>query len=436
MEKANMENYPLPSKEIEEWSDLELGVIIHHLLETHNPDVKCKHYGHTDETLPAESFNPVNVDTDQWMAAAKAMGAKYAVFVANHSSGFSMWPTKANDYSVKSSPYKDGNADIVKDFLESCKKYKIKPGIYYSTGCNGFYGYMDNESQDHTTEKYQEYSNVVMQQLEELWTEYGDIFEIWFDGGIVPKKLGGADVYSLLKKYQPNAVCFQGPQEHNKNVRWVGNERGVAPTNCWSTANSNTCAYGGDVEDIAVGLGSPNGKYWIPAEADMGNRRKDAFGGGWVWKEGEEDKCYTPEELLDRYYTSVGRNTNLLVGMAIDDKGLFSDVEQFTEFGKLVKQIYENPVKSTRGVGKEFVLELEEEEFIKNISIMEDIHYGERVRNFSVYVERPDGQEEIFNANCIGHKRLVKLNEKVKKIVLIINECIDTPIIKEFTVYK
>lgn len=153
------------------------------------------------------------------------------------------------------------------------------------------------------------------------------------------------------------------------------------------------------------------------------------------WRESEDDKVYTPEQLLECYYTSVGRNTNLLLGMAINQDGYFADEEQFIEFGKLVKDIYVNPVKSTKGIGDEFTLALDEPAMIKHIVVMEDIHYGEKVRDFSVYVEDESGEEEVFHARCIGHKRIVKLDRKIKRATLKINECTDTVIIKDFTLY-
>lgn len=431
-----MKNYPLPTPQHEEWSDCELGVIIHHTLEIYNPQLPMNKWKCSPKELPASIFTPKKVDTDQWLRAAKAMGAKYAVFVANHVTGFSMWPTEENNYSVKSASYKNGEADLVKEFIESCCRYNIKPGLYYSTGCNGYYGINDNNNLDTSTPKYKEYIKMVEAQLKELWSNYGELFEIWFDGGVIPKEHGGPDVISLINKYQPNAVCFQGPKEHNKNMRWVGNEAGHAPMNCWSTSRYNTCAFGGEYEDDKIGVGNPDGAYWIPAETDMGNRSQDSFGGGWGWKAGEEDKVLSPDYLLNCYYTSVGRNSNLLLGMAINQDGYFEDEKQFIEFGKKIEELYAKPVKTIRGIGTEFEIELETKTLVKNIVLMEDIHYGERVRNYTVQVELESGLVDIFSAKCIGHKRIIKLDKEITKAKLIITDSIDEPIIKEFTLYE
>lgn len=430
-----MNNYPLPTPKQEEWANMELGVIIHHGMETYHPEIPISKWKCSRDKMPANSFAPTDENTDQWMEAAAKMGAKYAVFVANHVTGYSMWPTKENDYSIASSPYMNGKADIVKDFVASCKKYGIRPGIYYSTGCNGYYDISDEVIKDYKSEKYREYVKIVERQLAEIWGNYGELFEIWFDGGIIPRELGGPDVAGLLKKYQPQAVCFQGPKEYHQNLRWVGNERGVAPENCWSTSTLKTCGFGGTEEDDAVGVGNPEGLNWVPAETDMGNRKQEAFGGGWGWAENEEHLVYSPKELLDRYITSVGRNSNLLMGMAISKRGHFEDAWQLEELGKLIEDLYARPAASTRGVGKEFSLQLEKPEFVRNLVIQEDIHYGERVRKFTVKARTAKGEEILLTAKCIGHKRIVPINKEISSVQLCIEECVDAVIIKDMTLY-
>ena len=109
--------------------------------------------------------------------------------------------------------------------------------------------------------------------LTELWSRYGQLFEIWFDGGVVTRQDGGADVAKLLEEYQPQAICFQGPKEHGQNLRWIGNEDGEAPFDTWSTADQKVCHFDGKSRDELIGSGVPGGKYWFPAETDMGNRR-------------------------------------------------------------------------------------------------------------------------------------------------------------------
>ena len=167
----------------------------------------------------------------------------------------------------------------------------------------------------------------------------------------------------------------------------------------------------------------------------MGNRRQNAFGGGWGWAQNEEQLVYPPEELLARYITSVGRNSNLLIGMCISQRGHFEDSWQFERFGELVADIYKSPAATTRGSGDEFILRFEHSEPIRYIVIKEDIHYGERVREFSVEID-DGGWKPCFDARCIGHKRIIELGANIKAAKLKISKAVDTPIIKEFTCYR
>ena len=151
------------------------------------------------------------------------------------------------------------------------------------------------------------------------------------------------DLTPLLLKYQPNAICFQGPGDYPHNVRWVGNEDGLAPENCWATTNAGEARYDGTVNDEQSGTGDPDGKYYRPAETDMPNRTHEAFGGGWAWQPNEEHLRFSPEQLLDCYIRSVGHNSNLLLGMAIGTDGSFQDEEQFARFGALIRETFGSP---------------------------------------------------------------------------------------------
>lgn len=427
-----------PTKPQLEWAEQEVGVIIHYVMDIYNVE-KCDKIK-TKEVrteMPPSIFAPEGWDVDQWMRSAKEAGAKYAVLVANHCTGFSLWPTKANDYSVASCAYKDGKGDIVREFVDACKKYDIKPGLYYSTGCNGYYDINDAILHDYKSPEYQAYVRVVEQQIEELWSQYGDMFEIWFDGGNIPVEEGGPHSADLLKKYQPDAVAFQGPAGHPHNLRWVGNESGLASYDCFSSITIGAArpelVYDEDRKLLASG--DPFGESWVPAETDMPNRDHLAYGGGWGWAEGEEDKVYTPEHLLDRYINSVGRNSNLLIGMAIAKNGRFEDEQQFIDFGKLIEKTFGDEAKLAEVKGSADPVQtvtLDEAKPISYIVIREDITEGHRVLGFRVLI---DG-EEILNAHCIGHKRIIEVEGKVGKTVTVeITESRDTPVLRDIAVY-
>ncbi|MEO9004683.1 MAG: alpha-L-fucosidase, partial [Ginsengibacter sp.] len=264
----------LPTTQQVIWADEDIGVIIHFDIDLYVPDTY--HYGQKNSLPPLSVFHPSKLNTDQWIKAAKSAGARYAVFVAKHGTGFANWPSKANNYNVGHTPWRKGKEDIVADFIKSCKKYGIKPGVYYSVNSNTYYEAGNNM----TDSAREEYNKMVLMQEKELWTNYGEWFEIWFDGGIRPTIKGGVSdqLEAMIKKYQPDAILFQGPASCRNVIRWVGNERGDAPYPMWSRADTITQSNG--MVEIKGLNGSPDGSIWCPAESDFPSRKKSAWEGG------------------------------------------------------------------------------------------------------------------------------------------------------------
>ena len=161
-------------------------------------------------------YQPEELDTDQWMEAARAMGARYAIFVAKHCSGFCQWQTDIYPYGVKQSSWRGGQGDVVADFVQSCRKYDILPGLYASVSANGYLGVdnpgLVNRGKGGTAAEQAEYVRICEQMATELWSRYGDLFEIWFDGSAIPVDEGGPDLVPILERHQPNAIAFQGPR--------------------------------------------------------------------------------------------------------------------------------------------------------------------------------------------------------------------------------
>ena len=225
-----------PDKQQQLWADCEIGVIIHYsrgLLGMQNLEgVPC------DQAADASKLAPECLDTDQWLASAAELGAKYAVFVTNQRNcqGISLWQSSSNPYSLKQSPYQNGRFDCVEAFIRSCKKYHILPGLYYQTGYGGHY-FEKEKYRTPGTPEHERYLKVTKGDLTELWTKYGSLFEIWFDGGADSLERTGLDVGRLLEEYQPGAICFQGPDSHERNLRWIGNEDGIAACDTWSTTS-------------------------------------------------------------------------------------------------------------------------------------------------------------------------------------------------------
>jgi len=450
----------LPTASQVAWADAEIGVIIHYDVQVFEPDYSFRErWGYTPD--PAV-FNPRELDTDQWIATAKSAGATYAVLVAKHCSGFSLWPTKAHPYSVASSPWRDGQGDIVGDFIASCKKYGVKPGIYASAACNAYLR-VDNPGKVLTDdpaflEKYrnsvemqsgkdalwapleeqQRYNRIVETQLTELWSNYGPLFELWFDGGVVPPEKGGPSIIPLMQRLQPDAVVFGGPPGWPSLARFVGNERAEAPDPFWSTTD-NLAAFDGTSEVAGLG-GHPDGTVWSSGEADMPNRDGlKAFQGGWFWREGDDQYVFSLDHLVERYFTSVARNCNMLLGMVIDPRGLVPEVDRqrFAEFGERIREIHAAPIAKTSGVGTELILSLPEGRMPSMLGLMEDISLGQRVREYVVDAQTPDGWLEVCRGTSIGHKRLERFGGiRASALRLRVTACVDEPHIREFTAWE
>ncbi len=425
----------LPTKAQIKWSDSEIGVLIHFDMPVFEPsyDFRKNWNYHPDLSI----FNPEELDTDQWIRSAKAAGATYAVLVAKHCSGFSLWPTKAHPYSVKNVPWKNGQGDIVKDFIASCKKYGLKPGIYASTTANGYLK-VDNPGKVVSGDPIEQkkYNEIVKMQLTELWSQYGDLFEVWFDGGVLPVEKGGFDILGLLKKYQPDAIAFQGPFGYANNIRWVGNEEGVAPYPCWSRADSTTSSSG--VIEIKGLNGNPDGLFWCPGESDFPLRLNSSFQGGWFWHKDQDNMMRSTDELLDKYCKSVGRNTNMLLGVVIDDRGLVpdADVKRMKEFGDVISRNFGAAIASTSGSGKEILLNLKGSAEISYIVLMEDISRGENIREYRLSGLQNGKWKQIAAGTCIGHKRIeVIKKESYSAVKLEVLKSSGTPELKSIACY-
>jgi alpha-L-fucosidase len=330
---------PVPSKAQIQWHQTELFGLVHFSTTTY----ANLEWGYGDE--PAAHFNPAEFNADQIASAAKAGGLKGLILVTKHHCGFCLWPSKYNDsYSVKNSPWKDGKGDMVKEYADACKKYGLKFGVYLSP--------WDRNNKDYARPEYITY---YMNQLRELLTNYGPIYEVWLDGanggdgyygGAKEKRIIDKNsyypfdkIFALVRLLQPNAAIFSdiGP-----DARWVGNESGWANDTCWATFtpknrdNESLPATPGNTK-YEEGLGGHrDGKYWIPAEADFPLR------GGWFYHPKEQPK--TPETLWKVYLKSVGRGTGMDIGLAPDARGLLcdDDVKALQGFGNILNGTFSN----------------------------------------------------------------------------------------------
>jgi alpha-L-fucosidase len=425
--QANSEVLPTPQQT--EWANAEIGVIIHLDIDIFAPE---KYRKGDKSTLPSLNvFDPSKLNTDQCVKTAKSAGAKYAVLVAKHGTGFALWPTKANSYNVSNTPWQNGNGDIVASFIKSCKKYGIKPGVYYSVNSNKYYE-AENLKSDSARKAY---NKAVLEQEKELWTNYGKWFEIWFDGGTragITSRLA-----KMIKKYQPQAILFQGPFSNDNLIRWAGNERGEAPYPMWSRADTITQSQG--KVEIKGLHGDPNGSIWAPAESDFPSRKKSAWKGGWFWRANRPQDVISLHKMVKRYYTTVGRNTNMLIGMAIDTSGQFPQKEThlFAQFGHIIKKRFGHDIAHASGKGKNLVLQLgDQPEKVNQIVLMEEIAKGERIRNYAVQARLNGQWKTVCSGKSVGHKRIQTFQPiRTKKLRLHISRASRKPIIKKFAAY-
>ncbi|HTB96213.1 MAG TPA: alpha-L-fucosidase [Terracidiphilus sp.] len=284
------------------WQDMEFGVILHFSTNT----FLDREWG--DGTASPTVFNPAQFDPDQWMKAIKASGAKYVVLVAKHHDGFCLWPTAQTDYSVRSSPWKNGKGDVVGDVARAARKYGLGFGVYLSPWDRHEPKYKDSAA-------YDVYYNA---ELEELASSYGDLVEFWLDGaGSAGHVYDFKKIIETLRTYQPNAVVFAdtGLFEYG-DARWVGNEAGVVDYENWNVIDRHGYLR------------------WRPVEADTPLRKMH-----WFWHPNDEGSLKSVDELLATYDATVGRGAQMMLGVAPDNRGLLpdSDARRLEEFGAALR---------------------------------------------------------------------------------------------------
>jgi alpha-L-fucosidase len=413
-----------PSPAQVEWQDLEIGVIFHFGTNT----FLNREWG--DGTASPSVFRPTHVDTDQWMEAAKAGGARYAVLVAKHHDGFALWPTKQTDYSVKNSPWLDGKGDLVRMASDSAHKAGMGFGVYLSPWDRHDKRYPDAKA----------YDRYYLAQLDELATHYGPLTEFWIDGaGSAGRTYDFDAIIHELRTYQPNTMVFADVALYkNADLRWVGNESGEVTFENWN------------VVDRAGFL------RWRPVEADTPLHR-----GHWFWHPNDESTLRSVDELLDIYVKTVGHGAQLMLGLAPDDTGQLpaTDVKRLHEFGAALHRIYGHNLIAEQGhsaLSEQGAVDNNpdtfwiapplhgtlEVRFDKPVTFdravtMERLNDGQHVEDYAIEAWQDGRWKPLVRAHAIGHKKIdIFPSCTAQRIRLNLISTSGTAAIREFQIFN
>ena len=424
---------PVPQEKQVNWQKMETYAFVHFGLNTFND----REWGYGDSD--PKTFNPARLDCEQWVQTFVNSGMKGVILTAKHHDGFCLWPTQLTEYCIRNTPYKDGKGDIVRELSDACKKYGIKFAVYLSP--------WDRHQANYGTPEYVDY---FYKQLHELLTNYGDVFEIWFDGANGGDGwYGGAKdartidrktyydyprAYKMIDELQPQAVIFS---DGGPGCRWVGNENGFAGATNWSFLRAGE-VYPGYPKYRELQYGHADGNQWVAAECDVSIRP------GWFYHPEEDDKVKTVDQLTDLYYRSVGHNATLLLNFPVDRNGLIHPTDSLNAVSfhlRVQKELADNLLSSAKvsasderggqfkvravtdgkydtywatndGVTTaELTFTFSQPTKMNRVMIQEYIPLGQRVKSFVVEYKKGD---QWLSVKCneetttVGYKRLLR----------------------------
>lgn len=430
---------PVPNENQLRWQEMEMYAFIHYSLNTYTDQEWG--YGNEDPNL----FNPSHLDCRQWARVCKQAGMKGIIFTAKHHCGFCMWPSAYTEYSVKNSPWKNGKGDVVKELAEACREEGLQFAVYLSP--------WDRNHKDYGKPEYVTYFR---NQLRELLTNYGDIFEVWFDGANggdgwygganETRRIDGktyydwAETFRMIRELQPQAVIWNDGGERG-DLRWVGTEAGNIGETNWSMMPGK-----GDTPYHMLHYGVEDGDVWCPGETNTSIRP------GWFYHETENEHVKSLSKLMDTYYKSVGRNSCLLLNFPIAPNGRIypTDSLRGIAFKQMIDESFrDNLVLPSATPQREngvvcYTLDIKEGESFNRFVAEEDIRYGQRVKKFSLEA-LVDGQwqslkdELVENGDgltTIGHRRIICFpTVKATKLRFTITASRAEPVIKKLGVY-
>lgn len=451
---------PVPSARQLEWHQLEFCGFIHFSMNTFTD----KEWGYGDESEAL--FNPTDFDADQIVRTAAAGGMKGLVLTCKHHDGFCLWPSKFTEHSVKGSRWKNGKGDVVKEISDACRRHGLKFGIYLSP--------WDRNRADYGRPEYITYFR---NQLRELLTNYGPIFEVWFDGANGGDGFyGGAremrkinrktyydwpNTWKIVRELQPGACIWS---DAGPDIRWAGNEMGSANQTCWATLNAADFAPG-EADEKRLSSGDRPGTDWVPADCDVSIRP------GWFYHAKEDGKVKTADKLLELYFNSVGHGAGLLLNLPPDRRGRIhdNDARALSEFRHKLDAIFARNLASgatviasnVRGndaqfaggnvldgrrdtywatddsvTNAELIVEFKQPVTLNIVRLREYLPLGQRIESFALDSWQADDWKEFAGGTSIGNCRLVRGRPlTTNKIRLRVSKAAVCPALSEIGVF-
>ncbi len=393
--------------------DWEFGTFFHF-------GIRTFYQGHIDwdmKPMPLEGFNPTSLDCEQWIKTIKEAGAKYAILVCKHHDGFANWPSKYTEYSVKNTPWKNGEGDVVRDFTNACRKYDIKIGLYYSPAQFGS-----------VKMNHKEYDDYFINQISELLTDYGKIDYLWFDGcGSEGHEYDAARIVNVIRTLQPEILIFN---MWDPDTRWVGNESGMV-----TMPNHNNV----DLLDFSVQTTEKDKlkeKRFLPGECDCRIRLAN-----WFYSDDDLHTLKSVDELMGIYYYSVGKGANLLLNIGPDRRGLLPDEDtaRVKEFGKKIKALYASQIDAKKEKNNNvYTLSFENRTLVNHVILEEIMDTGEQhIEKFSINIYPNYGDPiRVYESTTVGHKHICTFPDfYTNKIDIIIEEESGAHAMKDFGAY-
>jgi alpha-L-fucosidase len=413
---------PRPTPAQLRWQREELSLFVHFGVNTFTD----REWGDGKESPTV--FNPTHLDARQWARAAKDGGFRSIILTAKHHDGFCLWPTKVTEHSVKGSPWRDGAGDVVREMVDACRAEGLGTGVYCSPWDRNAPVYGDSPR----------YNDFFCDQLTELLTQYGPMVEVWFDGANGEGPNGKKQEYDwprffgLVKQLQPEAVIFS---DAGPDVRWCGNEKGSAGDPNWATVDPAAVPYPGAWNDgvsKALQHGDPRGAIWRPAETNTSIRP------GWFYHPAEDTKVKSVDELTQVYFTSVGRNSKLLLNVPPGPDGLFhaNDVQRMRELRERIDTLFATDVaagrqptwRRTGATTAEGTLDLERGERVETVRLEEPIQDGQVVARYRVMGEVDGTWRDLSQGTTIGFRKLDRFEPvEVRRVRVIVEEALAAP---------